>query len=129
MELHNVTVVRHTAGFEAMSRFYGELLGMSTVEEWDRPDGRGAVFAPAGSAQGAHIEVLDMPGATVPGTPPVNVVLSVFVADVQAVHDGLVSAGAVIARGVEDTSWGHRSFGLDDPDGLRIWVVQDLVES
>ena len=126
MELHTLTVVRHTERFEAMSRFYGELLGMSTVETWDRPDGRGAVFAPAGSVSGAHIEVLDMPGATVPGPPPANIVLTLYVADVRAVHDELVSAGAAIARGVEDASWGHRSIGLDDPDGLRIWIVEEL---
>jgi catechol 2,3-dioxygenase-like lactoylglutathione lyase family enzyme len=129
MELHTLTVVRHTERFEAMSRFYGELLGMSTVETWDRPDGRGAVFAPAGSVSGAHIEVLDMPGATVTGTSPANIVLTLFVADVRAVHDALVSAEAAIARGLEDTSWGHRSIGLDDPDGLRIWIVEELAEA
>ena len=107
MELHNLTVVRHTARFEAMSRFYGELLGMSTVEKWDRPDGRGAVFAPAGSAHGAHIEVLDMPGATVPGTPPVNVVLSVFVADVHVVHDGLEHRERVSHNASEDDEDGR----------------------
>jgi catechol 2,3-dioxygenase-like lactoylglutathione lyase family enzyme len=128
MELRTLTVVRHTERFEAMSRFYGELLGMSTVETWDRPDGRGAVFAPAGSVRGAHIEVLDMPGATVAGTSPANIVLTLFVADGRAVHDGFVRAGATIARGVEDTSWGHRSLGLDDPDGLRIWIVEELAE-
>src|SRR5690606_23958021 len=63
MELHTLTIVRHTKRFEAMSRFYGELLGMSTVEAWNRPDGQGAVFAPTGNVRGAHIEVLDMPGA------------------------------------------------------------------
>ena len=40
--------------------------------------------------------------------------------------DALVEAGAAVVRGLEDTPWGHRSFGLDDPDGLRIWLVQDL---
>ena len=129
MDLRTMTVVRHTQRFEAMSRFYGELLGMSTVETWDRPDGRGAVFAPAGSVRGAHIEVLDMPGATVTRTSPANIVLSLFVANVRAVHDELVSVGATVARGVENTSWGHRSFGLDDPDGLRIWIVEELAES
>jgi len=129
MELHTLTVVRHTEHFEAMGRFYGELLGMSTVETRDRPDGRGAVFAPAGSVRGAQIEVLDMPGATITGTSPANIVLTLFVADVRATHDGLVSAGATVARGVEDTPWGHRSIGLDDPDGLRIWIVEELAEA
>lgn len=71
MELHTLTVVRHTERFEAMSRFCGDLLGMSTVERWDRAGGRGAVFAPVGSVRGAHI---------------------------------------------------------DDPDGLRIWIVEELAQ-
>jgi uncharacterized glyoxalase superfamily protein PhnB len=129
MELRTLTVVRHTEHFNAMSRFYGELLGMSIVEAWDRPDGRGAVFAPDDSACGVHIEVLDMLGATVTGSSPANIVLSLFVADVQAVHDEVMRNGAMVARGLEDTPWGHRSFGLDDPDGLRIWIVEDLAES
>ena len=129
MELHTLTVVRHTERFEAMSRFYGEVLGMSAVETWNRPDGRGTVFAPAGSVRGAHIEVLDMPGATVAETSPANIVLTLLVADVRAVHDGLLGAGATVARGVEDTPWGYRSIGLDDPDGLRIWIVEELAEA
>jgi len=28
--------------------------------------------------------------------------------------------GVPIARGIEDTPWSHRSFGVDDPNGLRI---------
>ena len=123
MELRTLTVVRHTAQFEAMCRFYGELLGMSTVETWDRPDGRGAVYAPGGDVRGAHVEVLDMPGRSTTGAPPADLVLSLFVTDV---HDALVQAGAAVVRGLEETPWGHRSFGLDDPDGLRIWLVQDL---
>ena len=129
MELHTLTVVRHTERFAAMTHFYGELLGMRPVETWDRPDGRGTVFAPAGSARGVHIEVLDMPGGTTAGSPPLGIVLSLFVADVRAVHDQVVRRGALVVRGLEDTPWGHRSFGLDDPDGLRIWVVEDRAES
>jgi uncharacterized glyoxalase superfamily protein PhnB len=29
-----------------------------------------------------------------------------------------------IVREVKDEPWGHRSFGVDDPDGLRIWIIE-----
>ena len=70
--------------------------------------------------------VLELDGVGVPGVAPVNLVLTLFVDDAQAAHDQLQRAGAEIARGLEDTPWGHRSFGVDDPDGLRIWVVEVL---
>jgi uncharacterized glyoxalase superfamily protein PhnB len=125
MELRTLTVVRHTVNYESMIRFYGDTLEMTTVENWDRSDGRGSVFAPPGAVANATIEVLDA-GVCVPGVAPVNVVLSLFVDDAQAVHDRWNGAGVPIARGVEDQSWGFRSFGIDDPDGLRIWIIEDL---
>jgi hypothetical protein len=38
----------------------------------------------------------------------------------------LIQRGIPIVRGLEDAPWGHRSFGIDDPDGLRIWYYQDM---
>jgi catechol 2,3-dioxygenase-like lactoylglutathione lyase family enzyme len=129
MEIGTFTVVRHTINFESMSRFYGESLGMTIVEQWDRPGSRGAVFAPQGPPTTATIEVLELGDVCVPGVAPVNVVLSLFVEDARAALDQLRDAGVVIARGLEDQSWGFRSFGIDDPDGLRIWVVEVLEDA
>ena len=53
-------------------------------------------------------------------------VLSIEVNDVDAWHDQLVQSGVTIARALENAPWGHRSFGIDDPDGFRIWYYQDL---
>jgi catechol 2,3-dioxygenase-like lactoylglutathione lyase family enzyme len=126
MEIGTFTVLRHTVNFEVMTRFYGDTLGMRTVEEWDRPDSRGAVFAPQGATTSATIEVLELGDVCVPGVAPVNVVLTFFVENARAAHDHLRSTGLTIARDLEDTPWGHRSFGIDDPDGLRIWIVEVL---
>jgi uncharacterized glyoxalase superfamily protein PhnB len=126
MELRTLTVVRHTVNYESMIRFYSDTLGMTTVERWERPDSRGSVFAPQGAVANATIEVLELGDVCVPGVAPINVVLSLFVDDARAAHDLLQGAGVPIARGLEDTSWGHRSFGIDDPDGFRIWIIEDL---
>ena len=126
MDIQVFTVVRHTVNYEPLCHFYGGTLGMPVVERWDRPGSRGAVFSPAGTVTGATVEILDLEGVGVPGVAPVNLVLTLFVHDAQADHDRLQRAGAKIARGLEDTPWRHRSFGVDDPDGLRIWIVEVL---
>ena len=126
MRIGTLTVLRHTVNYEAMCRFYGDALGMSVIERLEAPESRGSVFAPPGAVTNASIEVLELGDVCVEGVAPVNVVLTLFVDDARLVHDELLGVGMVIARGLEDTPWGHRSFGIDDPDGLRIWVVQVL---
>jgi catechol 2,3-dioxygenase-like lactoylglutathione lyase family enzyme len=126
MEIGTFTVLRHTVNFDAMRRFYGDALGMTIVEQWERPGTRGVVFAPQGAPTNATIEVLEFADVCVPGVAPVNIVLTWFVEDARAALDQLRDAGVAIARGLEDQSWGFRSFGIDDPDGLRIWVVERL---
>jgi catechol 2,3-dioxygenase-like lactoylglutathione lyase family enzyme len=123
MEIGTFNVIRHTVNFDAMSRFYGRGLGMSPLEEWDRPDSRGVVFAAPG-APVATIEVLQLGDLCVPGVAPVNIELVLYVDDARAVEDELRGRGVTIARELKDESWGHRSFGVDDPDGLRIWIIE-----
>jgi uncharacterized glyoxalase superfamily protein PhnB len=126
MDIRVFTVVRHTLNYDSMGQFYRGTLGMRVVESWDRPGSRGLVLSPTGAVTGATVEILDLDGVGVPGVAPVNLVLTLFVDDAQSAHDELQRAGAEIARGLEDTPWGHRSFGVDDPDGLRIWIVEQL---
>ena len=126
MDIRTFTLVRHTLNYASMCQFYGGTLGMAVVESWDRPGSRGTVLSPAGEVTGATVEILDLDGLAVPGVAPVNLVLTLFVEDARAAHRQLQQAGADIARGLEDAPWGHRSFGVDDPDGLRIWIVEVL---
>jgi uncharacterized glyoxalase superfamily protein PhnB len=79
-----------------------------------------------GKAADTVIEVLEMGEEAVPGVQPVNVVLSIEVEDADTWHDELVKSGIAIARGLEDAPWGHRGFGIDDPDGFHIWYYQDM---
>ena len=127
MELRALTVVRHTTNIEEMTAFYRDGLGMMIVKQWDRSaDDRGAVLAPAGEVGNATVEVLALGDVAVQGAAPANVVLTLFVDDARAAEQQVRAAGVEVARGLEDTPWGHRSFGVDDPDGLRIWIVEEL---
>ena len=125
-EIVQVSVVRHTKNYEAMVAFYRDTLGMAIKESWDHPDNRGTLLSFGGQASNAIIEVIQLGEDAIPGVKPVNVVLSIEVPAVDAWHDQLLERGVTIARGLEDASWGHRSFGMDDPDGLRIWYYQDF---
>jgi catechol 2,3-dioxygenase-like lactoylglutathione lyase family enzyme len=124
MEIGTFNVIRHTVSFDAMSHFYGEGLGMSPVEEWDRPDSRGVVYAADGESSAATIEMLQFGDLCVPGVVPVNIELVLYVDDARAVQHELRGRGVTIARELKDELWGHRSFGVDDPDGLRIWIIE-----
>jgi catechol 2,3-dioxygenase-like lactoylglutathione lyase family enzyme len=124
MEIGTFNVIRHTVNFDAMSRFYGEGLGMSPIEEWDRPESRGVVYAVHGASPAATIEVLQFGDLCVSGVAPVNVELVLYVGDARTVEDELRGRGVTIARELKDEAWGHRSFGVDDPDGLRIWIIE-----
>ena len=72
------------------------------------------------------IEVIELGNEAIPGANPVNIVLSIEVDDADAWHDELVRRGTPVARGLEDAPWMHRSFGIDDPDGFRIWYYHDM---
>jgi uncharacterized glyoxalase superfamily protein PhnB len=126
MNVIGMSIVRHTRNYEAMLRFYGNDLGMKVVEAWDEPGNRGTLFSPGEKVGSAVIEVIELGEEAVPGVKPVNVALSIEVDDIDKWHGQLLRTGVTIARGLEDAPWEHRSFGVDDPDGFRIWFYQDI---
>jgi len=122
MNTLQVSIVRHTKYYEAMVEFYRDGLGMKVIEEWKDPENHGTLLTFGGKANSSVIEVIDLESEAVPDVKPVNVVLSVEVENADNLHDELKGRGISIARGLEDAPWGHRSFGIDDPDGFRIWL-------
>ena len=122
MNTLQVSIVRHTKNYEAMVEFYRGGLGMKVIEEWKDPENRGTLLTFGGKAGSSVIEVIDLENEAVPDVKPVNVVLSVEVENADSLYDELKGRGISIARGLEDAPWGHRSFGIDDPDGFRIWL-------
>lgn len=123
-----VSIVRHTKNYPAMVAFYRDLLSMHITTTWDEPGNRGTLFSFGGQAANTVVEVIDLGNEAIPGVQPVNVVLSIEVENVDTWHDQLLGRGVRIARGLENASWGHRSFGIDDPDGFRIWYYQDITQ-
>ena len=125
-ETIQIRIVRHTKNYEVMVEFYRDRLGLNTKESWDHPGNRGTLLSFGGKSSNTVIEVIQLGDEAVPGVKPVNLVLSIEVSAVEEWHDQLRNRGVTIVRGLEDAPWGHRSFGIDDPDGLRIWYYQDM---
>jgi uncharacterized glyoxalase superfamily protein PhnB len=126
MKVLAMSVVRHTQNFEAMIRFYHEILEMKIVESWNEPRNQGALLSPGEKVDAALIEILQLGDQAKPGLQPENIVLSIEIDDVDGWHDHLSNLGVIIARRLEDAPWGHRGFSVDDPDGFRIRFYQDI---
>lgn len=50
----------------------------------------------------------------------------VFVQNVDALHDELVSKGVPIHTGLADEPWGMREFSIIDPNGYRLRIGQGI---
>jgi catechol 2,3-dioxygenase-like lactoylglutathione lyase family enzyme len=95
--------------------FYGDVLGLTIHESWDDPDGRGTLFR----AADGMIEVFEA-NAHHPAHRLEGVRLGIQVDDAQALHDRVVEHGITIVESIGDRAWGHRSFTIEDPDGLPL---------
>jgi uncharacterized glyoxalase superfamily protein PhnB len=124
-EIAQVSIVRHTRNYEALVKFFRDSLGMRVKQAWDHPGNRGTLLSFGAKASNTVIEVIELGDEAVPGVKPVNVVLSIEVTAVDEWHDQLLARGEIIGRGLEKAPWGHRSFGVDDLDGFRIWYYED----
>ena len=109
--------------------FYADRLGLPVLDSWDRStDDKGTVF---GAAAG-RIEVLNQPLDAAASEhffddrSPQGAFMVVEVDEVDAFHSRLESNGAVVERSLQDQSWGHRSFVIREPNGLRLYFYSEL---
>lgn len=109
-----------------MVAFYRDSLGMQVTDTCDESGNRGTLFDFAGKADSTVIEVIELGDEAIPGVKPVNIALSIEVDNANTWHDRLSARGILIARVLEDAPWGRRSFGIVDPDGLRICYYHDM---
>lgn len=108
-----------TDRFDAVVRFYGEGLGLSVVDQWDRPDARGLRF----DLGGMRLEILDNGRKRSPlrlGEPSDRFHVVVEVEDIDLAWRQL----QLEAPKPQATSWGARVFELRDPDGVPITFLQ-----
>ena len=108
--------------YEASVAFYRDGLELPIVGSWDRgPAERGALF----QAASGIIEVLALaPGAEY--VPPQGMELSYEVDDVDGWYRRVREKGLSIRGELADKPWGHRSFSLTDPDGIKVILYSSI---
>lgn len=121
---NTLNIIRRTQKFEQVYDFYVHTLGLSVISLSNQPGHRGALLSLSAQMANATVEILTMDYRSLPDTAPLYVEFSIFVEDATELHDRLNSGGTPIASALEDTAWGVRTFGVDDPDGIRIWFRQ-----
>ncbi len=124
MEVVDFRIMRYTRQFDAMLHFYRDLLEMRCIQNWKNSGVTGAVLTPGRAGGHATIELLDSKDRPLQKGKPANIDLSLEVRDVDAWEDRLRRQGARIVEEIEDKPWGHRAFGIEDPDGLRVTLYQ-----
>jgi predicted enzyme related to lactoylglutathione lyase len=97
-------------------RFYRDVLGLAVYREFGSPDDPGMVFflGPGFLEVSGHSD----------GAAGHSVMLWLQVRDINAEHQRLAAAGARIAREPVTEPWGLAEMWIEDPDGVRIVLVE-----
>lgn len=106
MKITGLTPILYASDFGRTMEYFTEKLGFRKLWDWGTPPTFGAV----GRDEMELFICLGGQGA--PGT-----WLSVFVDDVDELHEEIVARGAVVARGPADEPWGMREMWVECPDG------------
>ncbi len=95
--------------------FYGDVLGLAVHREFGPPDRRGVVYFLGNG-------LLEVSGHA--QHPPAGFALWLQVRDVATEHERLTKAGVTVTRPPQREPWGLIEMWIEDPDGVRIAVVQ-----
>ena len=116
MEILSSRVLLRPADLDRSRRFYRDVLGLAVYREFGPADDPGTVFF---LGQG----MLEVSGSG-PGASAGPVMIWLQVRDVRAEHARLAAAGARVLREPVREPWGLTEMWLEDPDGVRIVIVE-----
>ncbi len=120
--VRQVRTVLHVSAMAPATEFYEGVLGFRRLDAWEADDHDGVLVE---ASDGRLVELL-APHDASDHRPPSGVGLVLIVDDVDAWHDRIQGLAVKITMGIDDRPWGHRSFGLEDPDGVPVTVAQIL---
>jgi len=98
-------------------RFYRDVLGLAIYREFGPPDNPGVVFF-----LGPGLLEVSGRASGLPGCP--MMMIWIQVRDVHAEHARLAAAGISILREPATEPWGLIEMWIEDPDGIRIVLVE-----
>jgi len=116
MEILSSRVLLRPADLDRSRRFYRDALGLAVYREFGPAEDPGVVFF-----LGQGLLEVSGPG---PGSSGGPVMLWLQVRDVRAEHARLIAAGVRVLREPVDEPWGLTEMWIEDPDGVRIVVVE-----
>ncbi|HEX3129719.1 MAG TPA: VOC family protein [Thermoanaerobaculia bacterium] len=128
MEIRQFRVVIRAKSFDRTCRFYGESLALPRLQNWDREDGRGALFQagsgivevqgrPAGQDRGFD-ETFEYQG------PQHKMSLVMTVLSAEQAYAECHFRDKNIPGGLRKDEEGNLLFETHDPDGVRILFLQ-----
>ncbi|SNR23349.1 VOC family protein [Blastococcus mobilis] len=115
MEVLSSRVLLRPTDPERSRAFYGDVLGLAVYREFGPPEHRGVVYF-LGSG------LLEISGRS--DDRPRGMALWFQVRDVAAEHDRLVAIGVPVTRSPRLEPWGLVEMWIEDPDGVRIVLVE-----
>ena len=121
MEVVNSRTIIHPADLDRSLEFYGSQLGLAVARQFGSGPFRGVVYF----LGGGFIEVSghsDAAHAIPTGPPPIALWLQVREAEATVAE--LADRGVPIVRSPQLEPWGLIEAWIEDPDGLRIHLVE-----
>ncbi len=116
MEVLSSRILLRPADLGQSRRFYRDVLGLAIYREFGPPDDPGVVFFLGPG-------LLEVSGRSA-GAAGRSVMIWLQVRDVRAEHERLAAAGVRVLRPPETEPWGLIEMWIEDPDGVRIVLVE-----
>jgi catechol 2,3-dioxygenase-like lactoylglutathione lyase family enzyme len=116
MDVLSSRILLRPSDLDRSRRFYRDLLGLAIYREFGPPDDPGLVFF---LGQG----LLEVSGHA-PRPPGRSVMIWIQVRDVHAEHARLAAARVPVVREPAAEPWGLIEMWIEDPDGIRIVLVE-----
>ena len=128
--IHELRIALTVDDYDRAVTFYRDAVGLTELEAWDRPNGRGMILE-AGRAtlelfdprQAETLDEIEV-GRRVSGT----VRMAMHVGDPAAASERLVAAGAAREHEVVVTPWGDRNARVRAPDGMQLTLFAPAAE-
>ena len=116
MEILSSRILLRPADLARSREFYRDVLGLAVYREFGPADDPAMVFF-----LGQGLLEVSGPG---PGAGAGPVMIWLQVRDVRAEHARLAAAGVRVLRGPVEEPWGLIEMWIEDPDGVRIVLVE-----
>jgi len=116
VEILSSRILLRPADLDRSLRFYRDLLGLAIYREFGSAASPGVVFFLGPG-------LLEVSGGSA-GLAGRSVMIWLQVRDVHAEHERLAAAGVRVLRGPAAEPWGLTEMWIEDPDGVRIVLVE-----